>query len=112
MVLRGEAGRAVGIDVGFAAALELLIGQTLNGEPQILRTLPFGVDGEGEVGSGDDRSVDVSAYLLMTLFGFIVVVLLLSMVIARFSRTFATVSQSMDANYKLKFAQVRLRAEG
>jgi len=111
MVLRGETGRAVGFDVGFAAALEVLISQTLNGEPQILRTLPFGEGGKGEVGdgeagSGGDVSIDVSAFLLMTLFGFVVVVLLLSMVIARFSRTFATVSQSIDANYKLKFAQI------
>ena len=44
--------------------------------------------------------------MLMATFGFFVVVLLLSMVIARFSKTVATVADSIDSNYKLKFAQM------
>jgi hypothetical protein len=52
------------------------------------------------------RAVVVSAFLLTALFGLLVILLLLSMIIARFSLTVSTIANSIDAIYKLKFAQM------
>ena len=48
----------------------------------------------------------MSAFLLTALFGLLIVLLLLSMIIARFSLTVATIANSIDAIYKLKCAQI------
>ena len=50
----------------------------------------------------------MSAFLLTALFGLLIVLLLLSMIIARFSLTVATIANSIDAIYKLKCAQMTL----
>ena len=47
----------------------------------------------------------MSAFLLTALLGLLIVLLLLSMIIARFSLTVATIANSIDAIYKLKSAQ-------
>ena len=65
------------------------------------QTLP--IDG---VPLPEGRVIIVSSFILTALFGFIVVILLLSMIIARFSRTVASIDDSIDSIYKLKFAQM------
>ena len=46
------------------------------------------------------------AWLLMTVFGVVVVLLLLNLLIARFAKTFDMVYENLDANSKLAFARV------
>ena len=83
---------------GYLDVLRLLIGATINSEPQDLQDLP--TDGT----SG--RTIIVSSFLLTALFGLLVILLTLNMIIARFSLTFSNISDSIDAIYKLKFAQM------
>ena len=73
------------------------------------QSLPLNSASERTDGNFDERTVVVSAFLLTALFGLLVILLLLSMIIARFSLTVATISNSIDAIYKLKFAQVSTR---
>ena len=83
---------------GYLDVLRLLIGATINSEPQDLQDPP--IDGK----SG--KTIIVSSFLLAALFGLLVILLLLSMIVARFSLTFSNISHSIDAIYKLKFAQM------
>ena len=78
----------------------MLIGATINSEPQDLQELP--------IDETSGKTIIVSSFLLTALFGLLVILLLLSMIIARFSLTVSNISNSIDAIYKLKFAQVRL----
>lgn len=83
--------------------LHLLLGVTLNGEPQSLEAdeTPF-----IESVHAGALGMDVGVFVLMVLFGFIVVLLLLTMIIARFSASVETASEFVDLNYKLKFAHM------
>ena len=90
-----ESGDAVD---GYLDVVRLLIGSTINSEPEDMQGLPLD--------AASERTVVVSAFLLTALFGLLVILLLLSMIIARFSLTVATISNSIDAIYKLKFAQM------
>ena len=74
---------------GYMDVMRLLIGATINGEPEALQAMP--IDG---VPSNEGQTIVVSAFLLTALFGFIGVLLLLSMIIARFSGTVASISNS------------------
>lgn len=80
-------------------------GVTLNGEPQQLEQI------YDDILLGDDAltdpplSLQASTFALMTLFGCVVVIMCLSLVVARFSRSVNRVSESIDKAYKLKFAQ-------
>ena len=96
---QGFTSQPVGLAVdGYLDVLRILIGATINSEPQDLQELPI------EETSG--KTIIVSSFLLAALFGLIVILLLLSMIVARFSLTFSNISDSIDAIYKLKFAQI------
>ena len=96
---QGFTSQPVGLAVdGYLDVLRILIGATINSEPQDLQGLPI------EETSG--KTIIVSSFLLAALFGLIVILLLLSMIVARFSLTFSNISDSIDAIYKLKFAQI------
>ena len=96
---QGFTSQPIGLAVdGYLDVLRILIGATINSEPQDLQELPI------EETSG--KTIIVSSFLLAALFGLIVILLLLSMIVARFSLTFSNISDSIDAIYKLKFAQI------
>lgn len=96
---QGFTSQPVGLAVdGYLDVLRILIGATINSEPQDLQELPI------EETSG--KTIIVTSFLLAALFGLIVILLLLSMIVARFSLTFSNISDSIDAIYKLKFAQI------
>ena len=88
---------------GYLDVLRLLIGATLNGEPEALQALPL--DG---VPAPEGRVTIVVSFLLTVAFGFVVVLLLLSMIIARFSLTVSNISNCIDSIYKLKYAQITI----
>jgi len=86
--------------------MRLLIGGMLNGEPQQLQ------DGPGDSAASEafdphtSVGIGASSFLLMVAFGFLVVVLMFSLIVARFALRVTTVMQSVDRAYKLKFAQM------
>ena len=83
---------------GYLDVVRVLIGATINSEPQDLQELP--------IDETSGKTIIVSSFLLTALFGLLVILLLLSMIIARFSLTVSNISNSIDAIYKLKFAQM------
>ncbi|KAL1505037.1 hypothetical protein AB1Y20_008804 [Prymnesium parvum] len=86
--------------VFFVQMLRQLVGVTLNGEPQTLQTSLPGA------GYATNTGAELSIFVLMTSFGLLVVVLMLSMIVAKFARSVEYVAGSIDRVYKLKFAQV------
>ena len=95
----GFTSQPIGLAVnGYLDVLRILIGATINSEPQDLQELP--------IDETSGKTIIVSSFLLAALFGLIVILLLLSMIVARFSLTFSNISDSIDAIYKLKFAQI------
>ena len=96
---QGFTSQPIGLAVdGYLDVLRILIGATINSEPQDLQELP--------IDETSGKTIIVSSFLLAALFGLIVILLLLSMIVARFSLTFSNISDSIDAIYKLKFAQI------
>ena len=51
-------------------------------------------------------------WLMMAVFGITVVLLLLNLLIARFSKTFDMIYENVDANFKVAFARVVLKGAG
>lgn len=88
----------------FVILMRQLIGITLNGEPQQLEDLHVsGSQASGSLSANEaDAGLVLSTFLLMSAFGCVVVVMLLSMVIARFSKSVYRVSESIDGAFKLK----------
>lgn len=86
--------------VFFINMMQQLVGLTLNGEPQQVET-----DFPGPQ-YGTNTGAKLSIFLLMTSFGLLVVVLMLSLIVAKFAKSVEYVAKSIDVVYKLKFAQV------
>lgn len=98
----------------FALILKQLVGVFLNGEPQALQDLPtnLGSIGLEQPAAPPDTALMLSAFLLMVLFGCVVVVMLLSLVVARFSRSIHRINETSDRAFKLKFAQQTYQVRG
>ena len=91
--------------------MTLLLGVTLNGEPLTISEYfvwsradasPFDSDSATQL---ESSAPDWVGFAMMAIFGFAVVILMLNMVIASFSRIVDRQDENIDANYKLKFAQ-------
>ena len=72
---------------------------------------------EGALDGEPDRIMEVVGgphvlnftWIVMALFGIVVVLLLLNLLIARFAKTFDVVHENLDANFKVAFARVVLK---
>jgi len=75
---------------------------------------------EGAMDGELDRIMNLQAeahassftWLMMAVFGITVVLLLLNLLIARFSKTFDMIYENVDANFKVAFARVVLKGAG
>lgn len=82
--------------------ISLLVEGALDGESaHIIDSIQGGAFELSEYGKSS-----TFAWLLMTVFGVVVVLLLLNLLIARFAKTFDMVYENLDANSKLAFARV------
>lgn len=81
----------------FASVLTLLLEGALDGEPDRIMEVMGG------------PHVLNFTWVVMALFGIVVVLLLLNLLIARFAKTFDVVHENLDANFKVAFARVVLK---
>jgi len=80
--------------------LTLLMEGTMDGEPDRIMGLEI------------SPSVYGFTWLMMALFGIVVVLLLLNLLIARFAKTFDLIYENVDSNFKVQFARVVLKGAG
>lgn len=83
--------------LSFMTVLTVLAEGTMDGEPDRIMALVSGA-----------HLLSSFAWILMALFGIIVVLLLLNLLIARFAKTFDMVYENLDANFKVNFAPTAL----